>query len=319
MNNSPNRFKQILNNPMIQALVIFVSGAWIVLEITEYFIENFGLNEAARKILLIFLIAILPIALIIAWNSNRKRKARKASTERISISLKRRKIIVPSLLILLAIVSTLTLRHVHNIRFDTALNKVLPELKDEIKFIDVSEGHRNWSVYNRAMEIRKTLRNNPDFHQFWDDITVKLTVTTEPKGAKVYAQPYSLPDSAWIYLGESPLNEISFPRGLSRLKIEKPGFDIQYDILLNSFGYHDEEEARLYPLYRSGEKPEGMLHATGFQGSWFRTGNLPELSAGDFWIDRCEVTNLQYKTFVMLIKKQEKLQRKLHPCYDSFY
>ncbi len=298
METPPNNLKKILSNPMVQTLVIFVSGGWIILEITEYFIENFGLNEAARKILLIFLIAILPIALIIAWNSNRKRKARKAKAGRISISMKRRKIIVPSLLILLAIVSTLTLRQVQNKRFNTALHKVLPELQDEIKFIDVSEGHRNWSVYHRAMEIRKTLRNNPDFHQFWDDITVKLTVTTEPKGAKVYAQPYSLPDTAWIYMGESPLNEISFPRGLSRLKIEKPGFDIQYDILYNSFGDHDEEKARHYPLYRSGEKPAGMLHAAGFQGSYIRTGELPALSVGDFWIDRCEVTNLQYKTFV---------------------
>ncbi len=61
---SPNNFvERIIHNPIIQTLVIFISGGWIILEITEYFIENFGLNEIARNILLIILLSILPIAL----------------------------------------------------------------------------------------------------------------------------------------------------------------------------------------------------------------------------------------------------------------
>ena len=294
----PNRFKQILNNPIIQTLVIFVSGGWIVLEITEYFIENFGLDEAARKVLLIIIITVLPIAIFVAWYSNHKRTARDERIRASSFTLRRRKVIIPSVLIVIAIGTSIGFRVAHKSRFDSALNIKLPKLQDEITFIDISDGQRNWMAYHKAIELRKILRNNPEFHQLWNDITVKVKITTDPEGAKVYAKPYAIPYTAWIYMGDVPLSEYSIPRGLSRIKIEKPGFEIQYDILYNSFGYHDEEVPRHYKLYRPDERPEGMLHAQGFKGGWIKTGNLPELTAGDFWIDRCEVTNQQYKSFV---------------------
>ena len=43
--------ERIISNPIIQTFVIYVSGGWIILEITEYFIENFGLQESIRNVL----------------------------------------------------------------------------------------------------------------------------------------------------------------------------------------------------------------------------------------------------------------------------
>lgn len=101
----------------------------------------------------------------------------------------------------------------------------------------------------------KLLGNHPDFQKFWDDITVELTITSEPNGARVYAKPYSKPDTNWTLLGETPLLDCSFPRGVSRIKIEKPGYEDLYDILYNSYGYHDQEEPRHYSIYKTSEKP----------------------------------------------------------------
>lgn len=295
---TPNTIKKILNNPILQTIIIFISGGWIVLEITEYFIENFGLHESARKVLLIIILTVLPIAIFVAWYSTRKRAARDERIRTKSFTLRRKKVIIPSVLIVLAIGTSIGFRVAHESRFDTVLNIKLPKLQEEITSIDVSEGQRNWMVYHKAIELRKILRNNPEFHQFWDDITIEVEITTNPEGAHVYAKPYATPDTDWTYMGDAPLSEYTFPRGLSRIKIEKSGFEVQYDILFYPFGYHDEEVPRHYKLYRPDEKPEGMLHAQGFKGGWFITGNLPELTAGDFWIDRCEVTNRQYKAFL---------------------
>lgn len=297
MEEHPNKLNKLLNNPIIHTLVIFVSGGWIVLEITEYFITNFGLNEAVRKILLIVLISILPLILIPVWYTNRKKRDSETNLRSRSFLLKR-KFVVPAILIVLALGTTFGLRAIHQSKVEQALHEILPALQTETSAIDVSDGYRNWIVYQEALDLKKTLATHADFQQFWHDITVELTITTEPDGASVYAKPYSNPDTSWTLMGETPLYDHPFPRGVSRIKIEKPGYEDQYDILYNSYGYHDLEEPRHYPLYRTSEMPEGMVHALGFKGNWIRTGNLPEKNVGEFWIDQCEVTNKAYKAFV---------------------
>lgn len=297
--------ERVIYNPIIQTLIIFISGGWIILEITEYFIENFGLNEAARNILLIVLVSILPVAVFFAWYLNRKQKENGSpSSSQVStigiktISLKSRRIIFPGTLLIIAIGVTFGFRKMNKSRIDRVLDNVLPELVEQVKYMSLSEGEENWTVYYKANDLRKVLRVNPDFIKLWDDITVPVTIISEPKGAKVYAKPYSLPDAAWDYLGETPLLKFHFPKGLSRLKIEKPGFDDEYDILFNAIGDHNKVEPRQYLLYRPDEKPAGMEHAKGYRADWNNTGTLPALNAGDFWIDKYEVTNEQYKVFI---------------------
>jgi dienelactone hydrolase len=298
MEEHPNKLNKLLNNPIIRTLVIFVSGGWIVLEITEYFISNFGLNEAVRKILLIILLSVFPIILFLAWYSFRNKAGNESNHRLRSISVKRRKIIIPTILIILAFGTTFSLRSLHQSKVHKALQEILPSLQNEKSLVNVSDGYRNWIVYQKAIDLKKILGTHADFQQFWNDITVELTITSEPEGASVYSKPYSKPDTSWTFMGTTPLVENSFPRGVSRIKIEKAGFDVQYDMLYNSYGYHDPEEPRHYILYQASQKPEGMLHAMGFKGGWIRTGGLPERTAGDFWIDKCEVTNKAYKSFV---------------------
>ncbi len=63
--------KSIISNPLIQTFLIYVSGGWIVLEMTDYFINNYGLSETFRDILLIIMLAGLPVALILSWYLSR--------------------------------------------------------------------------------------------------------------------------------------------------------------------------------------------------------------------------------------------------------
>ncbi len=65
--------EKIIRNPLIQTLVIYISSAWIILEITDYFIEHFGLDESARSILLVILLIGLPVAIFLTWSIHRKK------------------------------------------------------------------------------------------------------------------------------------------------------------------------------------------------------------------------------------------------------
>ncbi len=70
----PQKIKSIISNPLVQTFLIYVSGGWIVLEMTDYFINNYNLSETFRDILLVILLAGLPVALFLSWYLSRDKQ-----------------------------------------------------------------------------------------------------------------------------------------------------------------------------------------------------------------------------------------------------
>lgn len=60
-------FRRLLGNPLVHAGLVYISGAWIILEMVDYFITHYSLAEGVRSILLIILIAGLPVAIFLTW------------------------------------------------------------------------------------------------------------------------------------------------------------------------------------------------------------------------------------------------------------
>lgn len=298
MADSPNKFKSFLQNPVLQTFVVFISSSWIVLEITEYLIENFGLHENARRILLILLLALLPVAIFLAWYLTRRTGDRTGGLQKSAWPFRKRKIVVSAILIVVAAGISLGLRYQHKSRIERALQVKLPGIREDMKQVNESDGIQNWEVFEKARGLKKILRDHPEFHQLWKDITIEISISTDPREAAIYARSYGGPDTTWQFLGNSPLEAVALPRGLSQIKLEKPGYVTAYDLVFTSFTWHTEFEPRHYTMHRPEVVPEGMVFATGFTGDWYKTGSLPERTAGDFWVDRYEVSNLQYKTFV---------------------
>ena len=54
-----------------QTFLIYISGGWIALEMTDYFINKYGLNERISEILSIILLIGLPVALFLTWYLSR--------------------------------------------------------------------------------------------------------------------------------------------------------------------------------------------------------------------------------------------------------
>ena len=67
-------FSSFISNPLVQTFLVYISAAWIVLEMTEYFINNYSLTERFRDILLIIMIIGLPIAIFLTWYISRDRE-----------------------------------------------------------------------------------------------------------------------------------------------------------------------------------------------------------------------------------------------------
>jgi len=75
------KIKGFISNPLVQTFLIYVSGGWIVLEMTDYFINNYGLGETFRDILLIIMLAGLPVAIFLSWYLSRHKQVEEQDLE----------------------------------------------------------------------------------------------------------------------------------------------------------------------------------------------------------------------------------------------
>ena len=93
--------KKIISSPVIQAFMIYLSGGWIILEMTDYFINNYDLTARFRDILLIIMIIGLPITLVLTWIFSReKSKEEEKGVGGFKILLKRPWFSIPGVIVI---------------------------------------------------------------------------------------------------------------------------------------------------------------------------------------------------------------------------
>ena len=76
-----NIIKRIISNPLVQTFLIYVSGGWIALEMTDYFINKYGLNDRISDVLSIILLIGLPIAVLLSWYLSREKAEGEETTQ----------------------------------------------------------------------------------------------------------------------------------------------------------------------------------------------------------------------------------------------
>jgi eukaryotic-like serine/threonine-protein kinase len=165
---------------------------------------------------------------------------------------------------------------------------VLPTLRRLIRQKDYAAAFELAEKAEQAIAADPTLAElRPDFTSIW-------TVTTEPPDADVYAKPYERPQEDWQYLGRSPLNQVRLPRGFFRWRFTKDGFT-------SVEGFRDPVDGQIqFRLDRVGVIPPGMVRVSGnaYRANLYSLADLNGLDLEDYWIDRCEVTNRQFKDFI---------------------
>ena len=143
-----------------------------------------------------------------------------------------------------------------------------------------------------AERARPYLASDPEFQTLLSDLVIETTIVTDPPGATVYSKPYEEPDAPWEMIGTTPIERLVAPIIYTRFKVEKPGFETLIDVRMP--GDMDFETDRMVPdtiewkLHETGVAPAGMVLVLG------------DDDLSDFWVDRYEVTNRQFKEFVDL-------------------
>jgi len=153
------------------------------------------------------------------------------------------------------------------------------------------------AAFALAHRIEPLIPNDPVLAEQMRVVTRRASVTSEPEGADVYYKPYA-PDGAWRHLGKTPLDGVPVPRGLLQWKVEKTGYAPAEDVGPGPFwrpNFH-------FKLLPSDDRVPGMVRVTASTEPFtlFIPGldHLPPVKLNDFWIDRTEVTNRDFKKFI---------------------
>jgi dienelactone hydrolase len=166
-----------------------------------------------------------------------------------------------------------------------AREKALPEIA---RLVDQEDYHGAFLLARRAAPH---LPGDASLHRFWKDHTFPLTVETDPAGASVAIKPYREVDAPWVPLGETPLKEVRAPQTSLRLRIVKAGFTP----LEVASDFSGPLRVRRFTLDAEAEAPKGMVRVSGGPHGYRA---VPEVRLEDFWLDRYEVTNREFKEFV---------------------
>jgi serine/threonine protein kinase len=165
-------------------------------------------------------------------------------------------------------------------RVSWARNKALPEIENLY-----NSGDRDGAM-RLLYEVSEIIPDDPLVLQYVTSIAIPMTLDSDPPGATVYVKGYNHPDRAWIRLGETPLEDI--PIGVpARFRIQKEGYATFEGA---PFGVR-----QTFRLFREDEVPAGMVHVPGGTAEF---GAAEPVELEEFWIDKYEVTNREYKAFI---------------------
>ncbi len=181
----------------------------------------------------------------------------------------------------------------------------LPELARICERILVmEEGSDSWNAFVLAREIEKLAPGDPMLERLRAEFSLPVSILSYPAGAAVSARFYGDPDGERIELGQTPLESVAYPRGVTRLELELAGHRTAHDIVLNlTKGLTNATEADSptwrYVMRRPGEIPDEMeeVPAGGFPLYMPGLDHLETEHTGAFLMDRHPVTNREYKRF----------------------
>jgi dienelactone hydrolase/predicted Ser/Thr protein kinase len=205
--------------------------------------------------------------------------------------LRRPAVAIPMVLAMGAIAAAAVLFFNRQAKIRWAREEILPEVERL-----VGEGWRDSTdAYRLAVQAERYIPDDLQLVEFFSKYSLKINIKTEPSGADVYMKDYDEPASDWEHLGVSPIEGLRVPVGIFRCKFEKEGYETvlaatsSWDIVMQP-----DNQVVPYDLVRvldeKGSIPEGMVRVPGTE--------TPIGKLEDFFIDRYEVTNAQYKRFV---------------------
>jgi len=146
-------------------------------------------------------------------------------------------------------------------------------------------------AFNISEKVERYIPRDSTLKELLLKVRTSLAILTDPPGADVYWKKYSDTSGSWKYIGKTPIDSISMPVStFYRFMVEKTG----YETVCGATSTYNDIDTVSRRLFKSGEVPPGMVYVDGY---WDEVKDTWEKDYG-FFIDKYEVTNIQFKEFV---------------------
>ena len=205
-------------------------------------------------------------------------------------TVRRPRIAFPALLVLLvaSILGYWLLNRAAQRRWARA--EAIPEI---ISLIDEANFAAAFALARKAEQY---IPNLPLLTDIWPRMSGDLSIVTDPPGTDVFFKATSEVGSDWEHLGQSPIEEVRFPLGVFRWKVQKEGYEtIERLSRADTIQFILSEKKSIPP----GMVPVPAGEVGGIGLRLVAGGSQTEnITIEGFLIDKYEVTNRQFKTFV---------------------
>jgi serine/threonine protein kinase/formylglycine-generating enzyme required for sulfatase activity len=165
-----------------------------------------------------------------------------------------------------------------------------------------------FEAYELAAKVKKYLPNDARLAKLMPVIADNISVTSEPAGARVYLKRFTPDESVPRQLiGTTPISKLEIARGEYLMTVEKEGFApferTISDVLMmagNTLVPPDDPSDFKIKLVETAKSPDRMVFIPG--GAYKLASRARPTEArvelDDYFIDKYEVTNREFKEFV---------------------
>lgn len=211
---------------------------------------------------------------------------RQSSTAPVSIArvVRKPKFLIPAALLCLAIIFVVAWFVRRNQRIRWVHETALPQIEQ------LQLAWKGMAAYKLLRQAQQYAPRDPDVANLEARIGFQLKIHSRPSDADVYARGYDDPQSDWLFLGKTPLDNFLLPTAFYAFRISKPGYETLF-----TTGPSGDEHLSGIVLDPVGTLPQGMVRVPA--GEVDPTGHAVT-KLDDFFIDKFEVTNRDYKKFV---------------------
>jgi len=209
---------------------------------------------------------------------------RQASTGPVPIArmIRKPKVLVPAVLVALVVVLLAAWVVRRNQRLRWVHEIALPQVRELVL------ARKGFAAYKVLQQAERYAPNVPAVVKIKAETLWPEPVRSNPSSADVYARDYTDSQGEWYYLGKTPLDQNRLPHGFYAFRFSKGG----YEAVFATNGGGRLSHIVLDPV---GALPAQMVRVPA--GAVDPTGHTPT-KLDDFFIDKFEVTNAEYKKFV---------------------
>jgi eukaryotic-like serine/threonine-protein kinase len=184
-----------------------------------------------------------------------------------------------------------------NMKIRWAREEALPQIAILIEQYKIVE------AYALAEQAERYIPQDPVLVKHWSEISWMDSIQTDPPGASVYLRKYNSPSDPWEFVGLCPIEKRRVPAEDLSWRFELGG----YATVERATFRIDHRDVITVNMVEVGKAPAGMVRvelatpeSTTRPVGLLLPGyeNLPAVPLGDFWIDKFEVTNADFKRFV---------------------